>query len=199
MDRYRFFKGSVSLLFIFIYHAGMTQTTSGKQVSKSLDIENVDSFRLEGWTKVSFVQGPPSMIITGSQEELDRIQVEREDGQIFLWEEETDGTNDTKQSISVVVSCQNLVLLQIKGAASVMLSPGFETPDFRIEIDGVSDATLHLSASVIHGSISGVSDLELTGSSRAGELVIEAIGNLDIHEFDPGQTSVLTSGIASFR
>ncbi len=177
----------------------MAQTTHRKQVSKSLNIENVDSFRLEGWTRISFVQGPPSMIISGSQEELDRIQVEREGGQIFLWEEETDETNDQKQSLSVLVSCENLTVLQIKGAASIMLSPGFETPDFRIEIDGVSDATLHLDTSMIHGSITGVSELELIGSARAGELVIEAIGSLNIHGFDPGEASVMTSGIASIR
>lgn len=199
MARYRLFSGVVSLFFIFIYHTGMAQATPVKQVSKSLEIENVDSFRLEGWTRISFVHGPPSMTITGSQQELDRIQVEREGGQIFLWEEEIEEMNDVKQSLSVVVSCENLEIIQIKGAASVLLSPGFETSDLRVEIDGVSDATLHLNTSVINGSIIGVSDLELTGSSRTGELVIEAIGNLNIHGYDPGQTSVLTSGIASIR
>lgn len=188
------------LLFIFIYHTGMAQTTPVKQVSKSLEIENVDSFRLEGWTRISFVHGPPSLVITGSQEELDRIQVEREGSRIYLWEAEAEEeSHDIKQTLSVVISCENLAMLQVKGAASLTLNPGFETPDLRLAIEGVSEVTLHLSASTIHGTVSGIADLELTGSARTGELVVEAIGNLNIHGFDPGQASILTSGIALIR
>lgn len=200
MNGSRFVKHTLPLFFTFIYFTGMAQSLPEKQVSQQIDIQHIDHFRLEGWTEITFVEGPPSMTITGTQAELDRLQVEREEDQIFLWEEEPESsTHQQKESLTVVISCRDIASIQIKGAASVLLNQGFDREELSIEINGVSDVTMYLDASVINGSITGVADLELAGSARTGELVIEAIGDLNIQEFDSGEVSVLTSGIASIR
>ena len=132
--------------------------------------ESFTKVHISGALYVELSQGKACSILIEPETAKDQVQVEIQNGTLYL--KNTPQKKERKEKVVIRVCVQDLVELHMSGATSLMSPHQLGLDQLSLDLAGASNASLNLKASKLKGDFSGASNVEIAGTCESVDLDI---------------------------
>lgn len=177
------------------------EPVAGRSDQRSYRVGPFDSVSLGGHHNVIVRVGPAvSVRAEGPAEELDRLKIEVDDGDLEIGtRREFANLRGRRQPVTVYVTLPRLTAAAIGGSGRMRIDR-VEGGDFSASIGGSGDMEVaSLRVEEAEFSIAGSGGLAAAGSARSQDISIAGSGDLDLSKFESRTASVSIAGSGGVR
>lgn len=168
---------------------------SGNHVEKSITVKNFDKIDVSGKIRLILKQDSSFAVKIGTDSSLiDYVKIEVSGTKLIIKEKEL--TYCGQDSIVVEAGIGKLKELTASGSVKFFSAARLNAEDVKINLSGVSDATLDLNAASLTSNLEGVSKLKLSGQSGSHQLNIKGNGEVNAFDFIAGAYKIDITGNA---
>jgi hypothetical protein len=189
-------KTELAAILLLLFSLGvMAQNGNRNVITQTRDLATFDGLNVTAIFKVIFTQGEPQSIKIETDENLvDKVITEVNGGILTL---STRGSINNPTKINVYITAKDLKSLDMSGASKFTSTNKINTPKLKIELSGISAATLSSDAAVVNCDLSGVSKLDLEGSGDQLTADISGTAKLIASKFEVKDVKVEVSGVGT--
>lgn len=166
----------LSTLFFFIVLSLHAQSLEQR------DVDDFDRIIFEGRGDLILTAGsqPALELETKEATDLNRIRTYVQGKTLHIeYERDHDDVWDMYPKITVYVSYLDLQEVNVAGIVDVSTELPIERHDFRFKAEGMGKSYLEVDVDRIDVEIAGTADVELIGSAKRGNLLLDGTGKLD--------------------
>ena len=195
MKNYVLKTGFVALLLLLVSLGVMAQNDNNNLVTQTRDVATFDGIKVSAVFKVIFTQGElQSVKIEADENSMDKISTVVKGGILYLG---TKGNVNNPHRLSVYITAKDLKSLDMSGATKFSTTNKIITPKLKLDLSGISAATLDLDATIVNCDLSGVSKLNLQGTADQLSAEISGTAKLMASKFEVKEAKINTSGVGS--
>ncbi|WP_343633461.1 head GIN domain-containing protein [Fluviicola sp.] len=154
--------------------------------------ESFTKVHVSGALYVELSQGKACSILIEPETAKDLVQVEIQNGTLYLKNERNKG--ERREKLVVKVTVQDLDELFLSGATSLMTMHQFGLGTLSLEMDGASNANLNLKTTKLKGDFSGASNVTLEGTSENADLHISGAAQANLTDLSVKHAKLVNSG-----
>ena len=167
---------------------------------KAYEFENFDAINIVGPFNLSIAQGDEyRVIISGSENKIDEINVFENDGQLTLAYEEDDiDIYRGYRKLKIKIIMPNLTNLNIKGATIGNIA-GFEENKMYINLAAASELKVDSDIKILDVKLSSASQLDLIGRGEVLEVKVSSAAMLNAYKYIAQNVSVKASSGAKAK
>lgn len=167
-------------------------------VEQSYDLSGFDRIDISGVYELDVRVGSDySINLSGSEEEMSRVEVSVRDGVLYLSRAERRGRRikKTEKGVEAKIMLPALASLEVSGVVEGEIS-GIDADRFDIDVSGVGDVTLDGECGDLDADVSGVGDLNARGlECRSVDIDVSGVGSATV--FASEQVDASVSGMGS--
>jgi len=191
------FKTEIAALLLLLFSLGvMAQNGNKNVISQTRDIATFNGIKVSGVFKVIFTQGEPQSVKIETDENLmNKISTEVTGGILELVG--TKGSVNNPSKMIVYITARQLKSLDMSGASKFTTTNKIIAQELKLELSGISAATLTADVVNVKCEISGVSKLDLQGSGYQLTADISGTAKLLASKFEVKEVVINTSGVGS--
>ncbi|MFC3414694.1 head GIN domain-containing protein [Algoriphagus hitonicola] len=170
----------------------------GSHQEREESFSNISHLVLNGNFETEIIQGDEEkLILSGPEELVQAVQVKQTDErlEISLKEEMEFVLND--ESVDLILTVQNLSILDIAGAGSFHIQPYLQTNALKINCSGAGKMDFNIEADEVHAVFSFVGKATFKGATDNFHLENSGIGEIIAAEFSAKNVDLVTSGIGN--
>ena len=165
----------------------------------------IKALECEGVFEVEIVQGNENSItLAGEKKKVDEVRVEeKEPGKVrvFFTEEYDDNKFYRRglKKVFVLVTLtrpQELGEVELEGVCTLVHRPKYKVERFKLDLEGVSNATMSLDVKDLKINIEGVSKLDLAGRGENMNLELSGTSSLNALTFDVARADLEVDGMS---
>jgi hypothetical protein len=171
-----------------------------EDVTQTLDLEGFDGIEVAGVFDIDVtVGGDYSVVVSGAQDQMERLDATVEDGVLKLDQEEAKfGKRFWRdQGMSVTISLPSLNSFELAGVADGDVT-GIDAETFEIDLAGVGDLVLTGRCGRLDAQVSGVGDLDAKAlECRDVDIDVSGVGSATVYASESAEATV--GGIGSIE
>ena len=172
-------------------------TTTFAQSSKTYDLDDFNAIAISNAADVVFTQGPQSVVVSGPQVLIDRLELEVKNKSLNISSKQGNWDDWNKDGgLTFQISAVNLKALAISGSSDFAFEGPFKADGFSLTVSGSGDVTTEndILLGVSNMVISGNGDVELRGTCQKLTLVNSGNGDLEADDLVIQNANVVNSG-----
>ncbi len=167
----------------------------GKDISRTYDLKDFDGIDLRGVFELDVaVGGDFSVEVSGSPEEMERVEARVADGELVLdLRDEKRRRWGKDQSVTARIAMPALAAIDVSGVVDGEVR-GVDSETFDVTISGVGDMDLSGQCGALTAVVSGVGDLDAEElKCRTVEITVSGVGDADVYASESAKATI--SGI----
>jgi hypothetical protein len=154
--------------------------------------ESFTKVHVSGALYVELTQGKSCSILVEPESAKDLVQIEIQDGTLYL--KNAPNKKDRREKMVIKVSVEDLKELHMSGATALMTMHQFGLGTLSLEMDGASNANLNLKATKLKGEFSGASNVTIEGTCENADLDISGAAQVHLTDLPVKHAKVVNSG-----
>ena len=192
-------KSVLSVFFGVSVVFGSSVAFADSDVSRNYEMTGFDAIDVEGVFELDVEVGPEfSIEVFGPKKELDRVQISVENNVLRLDQEKRRGMNwGNREGVRVRINMPTLVGLNISGVVDGDVS-GIDAGRFGLDLSGVGEMELSGSCGELDADVSGVGDLDAR-KLECGIVDIDVSGVGDATVFASEEVDAQVSGMGDIN
>ncbi|MDP4290281.1 MAG: DUF2807 domain-containing protein [Bacteroidota bacterium] len=189
-------KKEFAVLVLLLFSLGvMAQEGNKNVITQNRDVSTFDGIKASGIFKITFTQGEPQSVKIETDENLiDRVATEVSGGVLEL---STKGSVRNPSKMNIYITAKDLKSLELSGAGKFTTTNKITTSKLKIELSGISAATLTADAAIVSCDLSGVGKLEIEGTGDMLTADISGTSKLVATKFEVKDVKVDASGVGT--
>lgn len=156
--------------------------------------ESFTKIHVSGALNVELTQGKLCSILIEPESAKDLVQVEIQNGTLYL--KNAPNKKDRREKVIVKVSVEDLKELHMSGATSISNTSQLDVNNLNLEADGASNVNLSLKVTKLTGDFSGASNVEIAGTCETAKLDVSGASQTILSDFTVKKATVDNSGAA---
>ena len=170
----------------------------GPSATKSFDTgEFLSGLHVDGAMDVRIKQGTPQSIVLTAQENLhELIQVEFNDGVVYISSKEC---YNTSVDSYIEITTPRLESITLDGAGDITGEGKFMLTELDIELDGAGNISLDVDAAEVHAELDGAGDITLSGETKELRATIDGAGDILASEMITETAETVINGAGDIR
>jgi hypothetical protein len=156
--------------------------------------ESFNKIHVSGALYVELSQGKACSILVEPESAKDLVQVEIQNGTLYL--KNAPNKKDRREKVVIKVAIQDLKELHMSGATSISSVNQLEADALTLEADGASNVNLSLKATKLTGEFSGASNVEIAGTCEIAKLDVSGASQARLSDFTMKKATIDNSGAA---
>jgi hypothetical protein len=172
---------------------------AAEPVTETSDIAGVTRIEIGGPATVTISIGTPErLMVTAVQEDLDRIDVERDDDKLAVdFDEGLIFHREPEEEIRYDITVASLAELELHGTVDATVA-GITGQELKLDVSGSSHATLDdIALTSLDVGLSGASTVEAAGSTEMQEIDVSGASVYQGDMFDSRSANVEVSGASN--
>jgi hypothetical protein len=176
-----------------------TSVIAAEPVTATYDLPGVTKLDVGGPATVTISIGTPEqLVVTALDEDLDQIDVERDDDRLAV---EFDGgvifNREPEGEIQYDITVASLEELELHGAVSA-IAEGVTGENLDLDLSGASEADFSgFDITSLNAGLSGSSNVEITGSAETQDVDVSGASDYTASELDSRFVTVEASGASA--
>lgn len=154
--------------------------------------ESFTKVHVSGALYVELSQGKACSILVEPESAKDLVQIEIQDGTLYL--KNTPNKKYRREKMVIKVSVEDLKELHMSGATALMTMHQFGLGTLSLEMDGASNANLNLKTTKLKGEFSGASNVTIEGTCENADLDISGAAQVNLTDLPVKHAKVVNSG-----
>lgn len=154
--------------------------------------ESFTKVHVSGALYVELTQGKSCSILVEPESAKDLVQIEIQDGTLYL--KNAPNKKDRREKMVIKVSVEDLKELHMSGATALMTMHQFGLGTLSLEMDGASNANLNLKTTKLKGEFSGASNVTIEGTCENADLDISGAAQVHLTDLPVKHAKVVNSG-----
>lgn len=154
--------------------------------------ESFTKVHVSGALYVELTQGKSCSILVEPESAKDLVQIEIQEGTLYL--KNAPNKKDRREKMIIKVSVEDLKELHMSGATALMTMHQFGLGTLSLEMDGASNANLNLKATKLKGEFSGASNVTIEGTCENADLDISGAAQVHLTDLPVKHAKVVNSG-----
>lgn len=154
--------------------------------------ESFTKVHVSGALYVELSQGKACSILVEPESAKDLVQIEIQDGTLYL--KNAPNKKDRREKMVIKVSVEDLKELHMSGATALMTMHQFGLGTLSLEMDGASNANLNLKTTKLKGEFSGASNVTIEGTCENADLDISGAAQVNLTDLPVKHAKVVNSG-----
>lgn len=171
-------------------------TGSGKQISKTRDVEPFTYIETAGSFKLILKQGPQQLRIVADDNIMEEIRTRVKGNTLSI---------DTKSNfcnpgpITVYLSSQGYEGVDASGAMEIMSDGLLQLKDFELDLSGSTKVNLNINAANVKTTSSGASEIFFKGQASSHDLELRGSSTVNALDFVVGSYKIESSGASESK
>ncbi len=154
--------------------------------------ESFTKVHVSGALYVELTQGKACSILVEPESAKDLVQVEIQNGTLYL--KNTPEKKDRKEKVVIRVCVKDLDELHMSGATSLMSPHQLGLDQLSLDMAGASNASLNLKVSKLKGDFSGASNVEIAGTCESVDLDVSGAAQAQLADLSVKKAKIDNSG-----
>lgn len=169
---------------------------SGKQISKTREVEPFTYIETAGSFKLILKQGPQQLRIVADDNIMDEIRTKVSGTTLSI---------DTKSNlcnpgpITIYLSSQGYEGVDASGAMEIVSDGILQLKDFEMDLRGSSSVNLNMNAANVKTTSSGASEISFKGQASSHDLELSGSSTVNALDFVVGKYSIESSGASESK
>ena len=188
--------------YFFVLIALFAVTFINAQSSKTYDLSDFTGIVISNYADVEFTQGSYSVVATGPQDLLDKLDLEVSKGSLEIKNlKGSKGQWNNKKPLVIKVSAPEIGGLVISGSGDFTFMNDVTVDKFAVTISGSGDVETKgtLNTGKFALVVSGSGDVELTGNAPSVSIAASGSGDVELSNFKCKEASIVNSGSAEIE
>ena len=189
-------KTELAALVLLLFSLGvMAQNGNRNVITQTREVGTIEGLSVTGIFKVIFTQGEPQSVKVETDENLiDKVTTEVHGGILEL---STKGSINNPSRLNVYITAKSLKSLEMSGASKFSTTNKFVTPELKVELSGITTASINTQATNLNCDLTGVAKLELEGSGDQLSADVSGTAKLTASKYEVKDAKVDVSGVAN--
>lgn len=192
-------------------------TPSGNVETRTYDFDGITAIELASTFDVIYSQGEPSMTVTASDNVLDALCFELEDG---VLKNKANLKFKGHDKVTIRISTETIERFSFSGAVDFIAKGPIKAADLSVTVNGAGDLDFqeliadnvtmnisgagdvdikHLEADTLNVAVNGAGDLDVAGRCDTAVLRVNGAGDIDVHNLDVVNLDTKVNGVGSIN
>jgi hypothetical protein len=169
---------------------------SGKQISKTRNVEPFTFIETSGTIKLVLKQGPQQLRVVADDNIIDEIRTQVKGDKLSI---DMDGNFCNSGPITVYLSSQGYEGIDASGAVEIESDGLLQLKDFDLDLKGSNKVNLNMNADHVTTKSTGASEVTLKGQASSHEVELSGSSKISAIDFVVGNYRIESSGAAISR
>lgn len=169
---------------------------SGKQISKTREVEPFTFIETSGSIKLVLKQGPQQLRIVADDNIVDEIRTRVKGDKLSI---DMKGNFCNTGSITVYLSSPGYEGIDASGAVEIVSDGLLQVKDFEMDLNGSNKVQLDMNAANVRTRSSGASEIFLKGQASSHDVDLSGSSEINALDFVVGKYRIESSGSANSK